>query len=348
MRIFTRENGCSNIIVYTIWLIVLGVLLMKKWLSVFVLGLLLCLLPFAVREKNQVPVYGKSQIPVYEEVKRAYVEVNGNKPFFKDNEYVTQSVENYADLDKLGRCGTAYAVLGKDIMPTEERGQIGMIKPTGWNQAKYPGIVNSEPPYLYNRCHLIGFQLAGENANPKNLITGTRYMNVDGMLPFENEVADYLRYTGNHVLYRVTPVFEGDNLLATGVLMEASSVEDKGKGISFCVFCYNIQPGISINYKTGSNTADGTVAAAASNATNNASVTAPKTNTDPTVPAVTTSPVQTPASGSTNYIANRNTGKFHYAGCSSVNDMKESNKVPYGTRDEAVAAGYVPCKRCNP
>ena len=319
---------------------------MKKWLSIFILGLLLCLLPFAVREKNQVPVYGKSQIPVYEEVKRAYVEINGNKPFFKDNEYVTKSVEKYADLDKLGRCGTAYAVLGKDIMPTEERGQIGMIKPTGWNQAKYPGIVNSEPPYLYNRCHLIGFQLAGENANPKNLITGTRYMNVDGMLPFENKVADYLRYTGNHVLYRVTPVFDGDNLLANGVLMEASSVEDKGKGISFCVFCYNIQPGVSLNYKDGSNKADGTVVSAASNTTNDASVTAPAPNVNPTEAAVTPAPA--PASGGMNYIANRNTGKFHYAGCSSVNDMKESNKVPYGTRDEAVAAGYVPCKRCNP
>ncbi len=316
---------------------------MKRWLSIFVLGLLLCLLPFAVREKNQVPVYGKSQIPAYEEVKRAYVEINGNKPFFKDNEYVTQSVENYAALDKLGRCGTAYAVLGKDIMPTEERGQIGMIKPSGWNQAKYPGIVNSEPPYLYNRCHLIGFQLAGENANPKNLITGTRYMNVDGMLPFENNVADYLRYTGNHVLYRVTPVFDGDNLLANGVLMEASSVEDKGKGISFCVFCYNVQPGVSINYKDGSNTDDGSVV---TNPANETAVTAPAPNVNPTEAAVTPAPA--PASGGMNYIANRNTGKFHYAGCSSVSDMKESNKVPYGTRDEAVAAGYVPCKRCNP
>ena len=288
---------------------------MKKWLSIFILGLLLCLLPFAVREKNQVPVYGKSQIPAYEEVKRAYVEINGNKPFFKDNEYVTQSVENYAALDKLGRCGTAYAVLGKDIMPTEERGKIGMIKPTGWNQAKYPGIVNSEPPYLYNRCHLIGFQLAGENANPKNLITGTRYMNVDGMLPFENKVADYLRYTGNHVLYRVTPVFDGDNLLANGVLMEASSVEDKGKGISFCVFCYNIQPGVSINYKDGSNTADGSVSTSTSNET---AVTAPSTNVNPADHAVIPAPA--PASDGANYIANRNTGKFHYAGCSSVND----------------------------
>ncbi len=321
---------------------------MKKWLSVFVLGLLLCLLPFAVHEKNQVPVYGRSQIPAYEEVKRAYVEVNGNKPFFKDNEYVTQSVENYATLDKLGRCGTAYAVLGKDIMPTEERGQIGMIKPTGWNQAKYPGIVNSEPPYLYNRCHLIGFQLAGENANPKNLITGTRYMNVDGMLPFENKVADYLRYTGNHVLYRVTPIFDGDNLLANGVLMEASSVEDKGKGISFCVYCYNVQPGISINYKDGSNSVDGTAVTGTSNTANETAVTAPATNAAPTETASNLTPAPSDTSGGANYIANRNTGKFHYSGCSSVSDMKESNKVPYDTRDEAVAAGYVPCKRCNP
>ncbi len=317
---------------------------MKKKLSVFLLGLILFLLPFAVHAKNQVSVYGRTQIPAYDEVKKAYVEVNRNKPYFKDNEYVTRSVENYAVLDKLGRCGTAYAVIGKDIMPTEERGKIGMIKPTGWNQAKYPGIVNSEPPYLYNRCHLIGFQLAGENANARNLITGTRYMNVDGMLPFENKVADYVKYTGNHVLYRVTPVFDGDNLLANGVLMEASSVEDKGKGISFCVFCYNIQPGIKINYKDGSNVVDGT---AVTKSSKGKAVSVTKSQ-----PAANTTVSPTPAhevtSGGSNYIANRNTGKFHYAGCSSVNDMKESNKVPYTTREEAVAAGYVPCKRCNP
>ncbi len=210
--------------------------------------LLLALLPFSV--------YGKNQIPAYEEIRKSYVEVNGNVPFFKDNEYVTRSVENYAKLDSLGRCGTAYAILGKDTMPEGERGEIGMIKPSGWHQAKYAGIVNSTPPYLYNRCHLIGFQLAGENANERNLITGTRYLNVEGMLPFENRVADYIKSKGNHVLYRVTPKFDGDNLLASGVLMEASSVEDKGKGLSFCVFCYNVQPGVKINYKDGSNAVD--------------------------------------------------------------------------------------------
>ncbi|SKB85639.1 DNA-entry nuclease [Lachnospiraceae bacterium] len=325
---------------------------MKKWLS-FLLLLAVCVLPFAVHENAPVPVYGKTQIPAYEEVQKPYVEINGNKPFFKSSEYVTKSVENYASLDKLGRCGTAYAVLGKDIMPTEERGKIGMIKPTGWNQAKYEGIVDSEPPYLYNRCHLIGFQLAGENANPKNLITGTRYMNVDGMLPFENKVADYVRYKNKHVLYRVTPIFDGDNLLANGVLMEASSVEDKGKSISFCVFCYNVQPGVKINYKDGSNSLDVSAAKTSGTKASSAKTQSTKTQKAKTVTADNkAASAQTPASAPTvdsaNYIANRNTGKFHIAGCSSVNDMKESNKVPYNTRDEAIGAGYVPCKRCNP
>ena len=178
-----------------------------------------------------------------------YVEINGNVPFFTREERTTEPFEKYAYLDYLGRCGVAYANLCKDLMPTQERGPIGMIKPTGWHTVKYPELI--EDLYLYNRCHLIGFQLAGENANKQNLITGTRYMNVDGMLPFENEVADYIRKTDNHVLYRVTPVFDGVNLVADGVLMEAYSVEDEGAGIQFCVFVYNVQPGIEIDYTTG-------------------------------------------------------------------------------------------------
>lgn len=178
-----------------------------------------------------------------------YAEINENKPFFTKEEITVNSFERYAPLDELGRCGPAFTNISKEIMPTEERGPIGMVKPSGWHTVKYPDII--EDLYLYNRCHLIGYQLSGENANEQNLITGTRYMNVQGMLPFENQVADYVKETGNHVLYRVTPRFTEKNLVADGVLMEAYSVEDEGAGISFCVFVYNLQPGIEIDYATG-------------------------------------------------------------------------------------------------
>lgn len=177
-----------------------------------------------------------------------YVELNGNLPYFTDEELSTTAFELYSELDSLGRCGAGYANICKEIMPTEERGSIGMVKPTGWHTVKYDCIADR---YLYNRCHLIGYQLAGENANEKNLITGTRYLNVDGMLPFENEVADYVNDTDNHVLYRVTPVFSGDNLVASGVIIEAKSVEDNGAGVQFNVYCYNVQPEISIDYTDG-------------------------------------------------------------------------------------------------
>ena len=179
-----------------------------------------------------------------------YVELNNNSPAFTKEEIRTKSYEYYSELDLLGRCGTTIACIGRDIMPTEERGAIGMVKPSGWKLKKYD-IVDGK--YIYNRCHLIGYQLTGENANVKNLITGTRYMNVDGMLPFENKVADYVKKTGNHVMYRVTPIFEGENLVASGVQMEAFSVEDKGMGICFNVYVYNVQPGIEIDYRTGDN-----------------------------------------------------------------------------------------------
>ena len=177
-----------------------------------------------------------------------YVAVNGNVPFFMPEEITDESYEYYSELDELGRCGVTMACIGIDIMPTEERGEIGSVKPTGWQSVKYD-IVDGK--YLYNRCHLIGFQLAGENANKRNLITGTRYLNIEGMLPFENLVADYVQETKNHVLYRVTPIFEGDNLVAHGVLMEGYSVEDEGEGVCFCVYAYNAQPGIIIDYQTG-------------------------------------------------------------------------------------------------
>ena len=178
----------------------------------------------------------------------AYIAINGNVPFFLEEEYTTESYEYYSELDDLGRCGVTEACIGIDIMPTEDRGDIGSVKPSGWHSVKYD-IVDGK--YLYNRCHLIGFQLAGENANKKNLITGTRYLNIEGMLPFENMVADYVQETENHVLYRVTPIFEGDDLVAQGVVMEGWSVEDDGEGICFCVFAYNAQPGIAIDYATG-------------------------------------------------------------------------------------------------
>ncbi|MBQ3061390.1 MAG: DNA/RNA non-specific endonuclease [Lachnospiraceae bacterium] len=177
-----------------------------------------------------------------------YIEINENVPFFAEEEITDKSFEYYSELDDLGRCGVAKACIGKEIMPSTEREGIGHIRPAGWHTVKYDNI---DGLYLYNRCHLIGYQLAGENANEKNLITGTRYMNVEGMLPFENKVAEYVKKTKKHVMYRVTPVYDGDNLLANGVLIEAYSVEDKGKGVKFNVFVYNVQPGITIDYSTG-------------------------------------------------------------------------------------------------
>ena len=180
--------------------------------------------------------------------KTAYVEINGNVPYFTEDEIVSDSYEEYGKLDGLGRCTYAIACIGKDIMPTEDRGSIGSVKPSGWQTVKYD-IVDGK--YLYNRCHLIGYQLTGENANKQNLITGTRFLNMKGMLPFENMVADYIEETGNHVMYRATPIFKVDNLVASGVLIEATSVEDNGEGICFNVYVYNCQPGITIDYANG-------------------------------------------------------------------------------------------------
>ena len=203
------------------------------------------------KEPETKPVVGTGkfdiiQVPEYSG--KAYVVINNNNPYFTKSDMVTDSYESYAKIDSLGRCGVTIACVGKDIMPTEDRGSIGSVKPTGWHTVKYDCV---DGKYLYNRCHLIGYQLSGENANEKNLITGTRYMNIDGMLPFENRVARYIRNTGNHVRYRVTPVYQGENLVATGVRMEAYSVEDEGAGICFDVFVYNVQPGICIDYATG-------------------------------------------------------------------------------------------------
>lgn len=186
------------------------------------------------------------EIPEY--AGKPYVILNDNQPDFTEEKMQSDAYEFYSEMDVYGRCGVAEAMIGKELMPTEERGSIGQVKPSGWHTVKYD-IVDGK--YLYNRCHLIGYQLAGENANEKNLITGTRYMNTEGMLPFENMVDDYIEETGNHVMYRVTPIYDGNNLVASGVQMEAKSVEDKGEGICFNVYVYNVQPGIQIQYDTG-------------------------------------------------------------------------------------------------
>ena len=206
-----------------------------------------------VRSANSNAEFSLDDIPKY--TSSPSVVINSNEPYFtkEDIEKAKTSYESYGEHDSLGRCTTCIASIGKDLMPTGPRGEIGMIKPTGWHTVKYKNV---EGHYLYNRCHLIGYQLTGENANNKNLITGTRYMNVEGMEPYENNTASYVRQTGNHVLYRVTPVFSGNDLLAQGVLMEAESVEDNGAGLKFCVFCYNVQPSIEINYTDGSSKGD--------------------------------------------------------------------------------------------
>lgn len=275
-----------------------------------------------------------SSVPAYSG--SPYAEVNGNRPFFSADDLTTQSYENYGDLDSLGRCTTATACIGRDLMPTEKRGDIGSVKPTGWHTVKYAGIDGN---YLYNRCHLIGYQLTGENANEKNLVTGTRYMNVEGMEPFESMTADYIKETGNHVLYRVTPVFEGDNLVASGVLMEAESVEDNGAGILFCVYCYNVQPGVTIDYATGDSTGPEFTGSGAGTA---------NTETAQAAQPEVTQDADNAQTATAAYIGNSNSMKFHKPDCPSVAKMSDSNKVEFSTRDEAVADGYQPCKQCNP
>ena len=201
---------------------------------------------------SQTKQFDINSIPQWNETDAYYI-VNNNEPFFTDNDYKTSTFEYYADLDELNRCGTCYVCLDKNSLPNEERGSINNIKPSGWKNKKYDFIDNGG--YVYNRCHLIAHQLTGQNANKKNLITGTRYLNVTGMLPFENKVADAVKTSNNHILYRVTPIFEDNNLVANGVLMEGYSVEDKGKSLCFNVYCYNVQPGVNINYATGETTA---------------------------------------------------------------------------------------------
>lgn len=262
--------------------------------------------------QNAGEIFSFSDIPTYSDA--AFAVIHNNVPYFTEDEITAESFENYSPLDLLGRCGVCVASIGPDIMPTDERGPIGSVKPTGWHSIKYDGI---DGKFLYNRCHLLGFQLTGENANERNLITGTRYLNTDGMLPFENMVADYVKETGNHVMYRVTPVFEGDNLLAHGVLMEGYSVEDDGAGILFCVYCYNVQPGISIDYLDGSSEKSADI------------------------------PTRKPEEIS--YVLNMSSRKFHKPSCSSVEKISPQNrKDTDSSKDKLLSEGFSPCGSCNP
>ncbi len=293
-RIF-RKNGILAWILLTVYVVVMGGCAQNAiWNNT------------ASLESEAEALVSVENIPEF--AGEAYVVINGNVPYFTEEDYTTESFESYSKLDLLGRCGAAYASIGTDLMPVKEREDIGMIKPSGWHTVKYDCV---EKKYLYNRSHLIGYQLTGENANERNLITGTRYMNAQGMLPFENLVADYVKQSENHVLYRVTPIFKGNNLLAEGVLMEGWSVEDNGEGICFNVFVYNVQPGIEIDYATGESRLSDTVQA--------------------------------------HYILNTNKKKFHYSTCLSVQDMSEKNKQEYvGDRKNLIMQGYEPCGSCQP
>ena len=283
--------------------------------------LLLCCL--AVCAHLYLPSSSADSSPAVEDTLPAYsgspwVEVNGNQPDFDTSHLDGTSFEVYSPLDALGRCGAAYACVGRDLMPTEERGPIGQVKPSGWQLAKYDCV---DGKYLYNRCHLIGYQLTGENANAQNLITGTRYLNVEGMLPFENQVADYVRETGSHVLYRVTPDFQGTELVARGVWMEALSLEDGGRGVCFSVYVYNVQPGVIIDYATGESRLEGEASAGEAEAD----------------PAAFT------------YILNTRSMKFHDPGCAGAADIKAENRREYtGSREALLAQGYSPCGTCKP
>lgn len=245
----------------------------------------------------------------------AWVQINNGEPYFSDEDKLrTDPFELYSELDSLKRCGVAYANVCPELMPNDARESIGQVKPSGWQTVKYDIV---DGGYLYNRCHLIGFQLAGENANPKNLITGTRYLNIKGMLDAENMIADYVKETGNHVLYRVTPIFVGDNLVADGVLMEAYSVEDEGDGICFNIFAFNVQPGIIIDYANGNS----------------------RLAEDADAQTI----------GEEHYVLNTKSHKFHTPECSAIEKISESNKAEYfGTREELIDQGYEPCGYCHP
>lgn len=273
-------------------------------------------------EEHKTEAFQYSSLPEYED--KAYVEVNHNCPFFTEGDYTTKAYETYGDLDRYGRCTSCMACVGQELMPTGQRERISSVKPTGWNYEKYSFV---EGELLYNRCHLIAYCLTGEGANEQNLITGTRYLNAEGMLPFEEMVADYIDETNYHVLYRVTPIFQGMEDVARGVLMEAYSVEDHGEGISYCVFCYNVQPGIRINYNNGSSKQTGE--------------------------STSFNPLDEVCNGSTEeqstYVLNTKNKKFHKPNCNGVDDIYQKSKETYhGTKDQLLVRGYRPCGNCNP
>ena len=282
----------------------------KLTLGSVILIILLLAAWFLVPAPEPAPTVSLDEIPAYSG--EPYVILNNNQPQFTD--ISTEVREEYGELDALNRCTYTFAVIGTELMPTEERGSIGQVKPTGWVTAKYDFV---DGKYLYNRCHLIGFQLTGENANERNLITGTRYMNVEGMLPFENMVADYIKETDNTVAYRVIPVFEGDNLVASGVTMEAYSLEDNGEGICFYIYVYNVQPGVEINYATG----ESTLAQSAEGSGEN----------------------------ELTYVANNSSRKFHSADCAQAQSMKPENRERFTTtRSQMLSWGYEPAACCDP
>ena len=281
-----------------------------------------------------------AEVPEYDGA--PYVEINDNQPEFTEEELTTEPYEEYSDLDTLGRCGEAEACIGEELMPDEERGDISDVKPTGWENKEYDIV---DGGYIYNRCHLIGFQLPGENANEENLITGTRYMNTEGMLPFENMVAEYVQETENHVMYRVTPVFDGDNLVASGVQMEAESVEDGGEGICFNIYVYNVQPEIAIDYTTGANWASEEENQDSAGTSDSEASGTGSTDSDSASADIR----ENSSSKEKTYILNNNTKKFHDPECSSVDNIKEKNKREFtGTREKLIEDGYEPCGKCRP
>lgn len=301
---------------------------MKKFLRFLITLIVVVAAVFFLREylpgnppEPDVPSATLDGIPAFSGA--PYVNINEGQPQFTEDQLTTVSYEHYTELDSLGRCGVVTACCGRDLMPTGERGSISSVYPSGWKQAKYDFV---DGKYLYNRCHLIGWQLTAEDANERNLITGTRYINIEGMLPFENMVADYIKETGNHVMYRVTPIYEGNNLVPSGVQMEGYSVEDEGEGICFNVYCYNVQPGVEIDYATGASWLSGE--------------TPPVIETD----AETDKP-QLEAEGE--YVLNIKTKKIHLPTCSSVDDMHPGNRRDYiGETASLLGQGYTTCGSC--
>lgn len=287
---------------------------------------------------NDAPI-SLSEIPEFSG--KPYVKINGGVPFFTKEEITTKSFEDYSLLDELGRCGVAMACIGVDIMPKEDEDREGIahVKPTGWVQAEYDCVSGNK---LYNRCHLIGFQLTGENDNEKNLITGTRFMNWDGMVDFENMVADYIKDTGNHVMYRVTPIFEGCDYVARGVLMEAYSVEDNGDGIQFCVYCYNNQPGVVIDYKTGRSWLDGETPPPVDDDDDGGKDDGEGDGGE--------GGATTPGDSEITYILNtsKSSMKIHKPTCSKIPEKEENKRETTKSLEELVEEGYSPCGICKP